>query len=711
MAIDPYSTCPGGSGKKIKFCCPDLLDDLNKLQRMLEGDQHAACLRQVEHLETKHPDRACLQSIKTMLLRLTGQIDAWRQATERFIQTHPRSSVALGEVAMLAAISEGGKAGVGPIQQAISLSGGSISFRCFEAVFSVAQALLADGFVPAARAHFVLLAQINSEDREPLEVLVRINRTGSLPLLLRDERRFCDHVDEGKPWKKTFDESMHCVQRALWAEAVEKLESIVGQYPEAPEAWCNLATFRLWLADHEGAVEALRRFAALDVPYDDAVEAEALALHLVDDPLGDEGNLCNLIYPVEDADQLNAALSLVRRAVRPPVDPRSLAEGDDPPPKGVFILLDRAPPSESPVDSHEEVPEVVGTALLFGRQTDRPARLEVRQVTQRDVPRVKDVLAELTGAGLGSEPSVESADGKVSWSQDLLTARLWLPPTTSAAEGRRLTRQRRLVQFGERWPERPLPVFGDKTPSEAASVPGLRVRLAGVLMFLEDSSRAASETVDLDPIREKLGLPVPEPVDPTETPICALPSIRLDRVEVSRVSDEDLIFAMHRALAFDIRAATHRFAAEVVARPSLQGREEWLVACQNAARTEWDTDRALEYVERGRTTSVDRGLSSAPWDLLELSLRFARGEADEASRVLRHIESEHLHEPNVGEALAGMLMQLGLLRPDGSPAIPPEAAAETGAPGGPVEPAAGNLWTPESQPSGAEKKLWMPGME
>ena len=30
MSLDPYAPCPGGTGKKIKFCCPDLVGDLEK---------------------------------------------------------------------------------------------------------------------------------------------------------------------------------------------------------------------------------------------------------------------------------------------------------------------------------------------------------------------------------------------------------------------------------------------------------------------------------------------------------------------------------------------------------------------------------------------------------------------------------------------------------------------------------------------------------
>ena len=50
MPIDAYSPCPCGSGKKIKFCCKDLLGDLQKIERMLEGEQYMACLAHIERL-------------------------------------------------------------------------------------------------------------------------------------------------------------------------------------------------------------------------------------------------------------------------------------------------------------------------------------------------------------------------------------------------------------------------------------------------------------------------------------------------------------------------------------------------------------------------------------------------------------------------------------------------------------------------------------
>ena len=56
---------------------------------------------------------------------------------------------------------------------------------------------------------------------------------------------------------------------------------------------------------------------------------------------------------------------------------------------------------------------------------------------------------------------------------------------------------------------------------------------------------------------------------------------------------------------------------------------------------------------------------------MELSLRFAARDGQQAMRLIEHLQKHHLEEPGVGEALTQMLMDVGLLRPDGTPAFAP----------------------------------------
>ena len=122
MPIDPYSPCPGGTGKKIKFCCPNLLGELQKIQRMMEGEQFQGCLQHVEQLERTNPDQPCLLSVKTLLLRILHRFDEARETADRFLEKHPDNPIALAESAIVAAINEAGHQAVPLILRAIRAS-------------------------------------------------------------------------------------------------------------------------------------------------------------------------------------------------------------------------------------------------------------------------------------------------------------------------------------------------------------------------------------------------------------------------------------------------------------------------------------------------------------------------------------------------------------------------------------------------------------
>ena len=65
MAIDPYSPCPAGTGKKLKFCCADLISEIENIHKMLEGEQRWLVWNTLKTAcRTKYPGRACLLTTK-----------------------------------------------------------------------------------------------------------------------------------------------------------------------------------------------------------------------------------------------------------------------------------------------------------------------------------------------------------------------------------------------------------------------------------------------------------------------------------------------------------------------------------------------------------------------------------------------------------------------------------------------------------------------
>lgn len=145
MALDAYSICPGGTGKKVKFCCPDFVSELEKIERMLDGEQFVACLQHIDQLEQKGQTRACLMAIKSELLRGTNQVDRSPGYVADFVARFPNNPVAWSEAAIVGSSSEGGQVAMSKLQRAIALCDGHIQGRVYDAALFVASILLHDG--------------------------------------------------------------------------------------------------------------------------------------------------------------------------------------------------------------------------------------------------------------------------------------------------------------------------------------------------------------------------------------------------------------------------------------------------------------------------------------------------------------------------------------------------------------------------------------
>ncbi len=184
--------------------------------------------------------------------------------------------------------------------------------------------------------------------------------------------------------------------------------------------------------------------------------------------------------------------------------------------------------------------------------------------------------------------------------------------------------------------------------------------------------------------------------------------MRLARLNVEALSDEQLVAAYNRASAFAMYAVARRLSEAIVGRPTLDDSDVRLHAFATLARTEVNFPRALEYIELGRRAAAAKKQSSASWDLIELSLYFAAHDGNNVVRMVDHLQKQHINEPGVAAAVTRMLVDAGLLHPDGTPAFGPHAAEPDAAAAEPPQAEASGLWTPDSAQSGGGK-LWTPG--
>jgi len=713
MSLDTYSLCPGGTGKKIKFCCSDLLPDLQKIERMMDGEQYLACLKHVDHLleRESNRDRACLLATRCLLLRVTEQYAAARRAAADFLAKHPDNSIALTESALMA-IDDDLREALDLMLRAVAAgTRDGLMPRTYEALGIIAAALLDGGFYLPGRALLHYQADLNAEDDRPIQLLAELSHAADTPLLLRVEW-LPKPCPADAPWKDRFEQALEADARGEWRLAAERFAALAAEFPDAQAAWWNLAVFRTWLADDAGAAEALRKYAALRAAeldgLDDAVEAEARAMLLNDDPLGDRRKMFHLAWTVENVEAAMESLQSEPAMFPMPFDPAHFGDGETPPQKAAFLLLDRPMPESAEGLTFDAMPKIVCHILLYGRQTDREARLEAVNVSADDLSAVLTAIRQAAGKAVAPQ-----ANQEVSGSQSAPLAMLrpsWMPPKGFEAERIRAMIPDYLRDVVlHRWPERKLGVLGGRSIRDAAADPAMRVRCLAVILVLEYwIERMTSVDFDINDLRIQCGLPACEPIDPAKQPMKDIPPTRLDRLPVEKLSDDELVTAFLRAGAYAIRPVVRKFAQEVLARPSLAEHNARLNAYLEMARTERNASRAIEYIGQGRAAALKKKKSCAAWDLLEIPFRFAQCDGREAVRLIEHLQTRHANEPGGGETLAHILIEVGLLYPDGTPAYPPAGPASAMPDAMEPESEAPKLWTPESAVPAAGGKLWTP---
>jgi tetratricopeptide (TPR) repeat protein len=717
MALDPYSPCPCGSGKKLKFCCSDMSNELEQVQRMIEGEQFLACLDYLNKLETKFPGRAFVLSTKAMLQAQLGMREEAEQTVQELLRLHPNNPVALAESAIFAAQGEEAPQVVQSVQKAIEGSPTPLPQAVYQAIEVAARRLLMEGYLPAARAHFYLLAALDPSDQEPLRVLQEIQQSPNWPLLLKEDWRF-EPAPENVIWKKDSDSALADIGQARWGKAERTWSKLAERQPREASLWRNLAILRMWLADEPGACQAWRKYAALNAQVDEAVEAEALAQMFDPQIQPDQVNLLEQVTANKDIDRLMERLASDRRAVSLPIDPRTVARDEnEPPPKYVYALLDRAQPSEGETLTAETLPHVVGQVLLYGRQTDREARVALVGYAGPLWDQGKLLLAEIGGDTLGTAQPDETLEAVDGW-QMLLRPNWYVPPTTSPAQLADWTREYRRGVVFDQWPDRPNGIWKGKTPREMVAAGDVR-SVAAAILGLEQSLSSAYPDFDFDELRRSLGVPTAQPIDPWNQPIePSFPISRMGRLQIEKLTDEELITCYARAMQSRAQKALRNLAQELASRGSFDKKPEKAAAYGTLASLSREPQQALAYFDKAREAAEAAGQSTAPWDMEELMMHIQQGDTANATRLMNHLSTEHANEPGVRESLRQLLMAIGAIGPDGRSLRPREGAMPAAMAAEPAAAAPGKLWTPDggggtapAAPGGQKPTIWTPGME
>ena len=722
MTIDAYSYPPCGTNKKIKFYCPEMVGDIEKIERMLQGDQRVACLEYVQKMLQKHPDHSVPLFYNAILhLQLSDEHKA-EEAVNLFRDKHPDNPAAHALSATSNASLGKLEEAVGELQTALELTEERLHPSVSEAFLAIGQLLLMEGKILGARAHFTLQSNMAPEDDpRALQMLMRLNRAPEIPVFLKRDLVLSDCPSDF-PRKDEFNHALQHAGQGKWRLATEEFEELRKGAPRNPAILENLAALQSSLGDDTAASVTLRAYAKAQQrsDFEAAVEAEALAKTL-DNTEEEELDIVLVSFPIREMEQLLEKLRLDDRAEHLPVDLSQLASDDSPPPRGAYLLLDRPRVSSTDQLSLETVSTVVGEVLVYGKETDRPARIELTAAKGPQFDQSTSLLKEVCGETI--EPQAEeSVQGRIFAMQDLMNWQWRLPDDTPQDLHTRLMAEKRRQVILEAWANFPQKALQGKAPLQAAEDAELRLPLAAEVLTLEMVGQQEKWVFDFTELREKLRLPVAGPLPTENLDVIALPITRLHRVPADKLSDEDLVQAYGRSVIRGLNKAVQVFAKELISRQSLADQIDRSQLYAELSRTTADPDEALSYLKQAQDEATKTGRSPGLWFVAELALRFERRDIMEAQQLMQTLMSKYAQDPQVAQALFGVLRQYGLITPDGrmvggpggTPPIPePQGAASEGGLWG-----AGSSATPPAAPAGPapgseEKKsgLWLPGMD
>lgn len=710
MDIDIYQPCPCNSGKKIKFCCAkDITADLNQILSKSAAKQSAAAIDLIDRVVEREGQRDCLSIIKTHILLSSDDIDRAKETNDEFLAAAPKHPIGLQHRALI-------QVGAGEIESAVkylqkamnAISGNEIPISFASAFRTVGVGLLQAGHLLAARAHFNYSLMLKENDEQAQRLLIQTYQLPEISMLLKHDIRL-DPIpeDESLPWRKHYANVLRALDRGQYLFALKILKQADSETPDVAEVKRGIAVLTTDLALEDEIASAWRAYSQLpEISRWDAVEAEALAQMLGREEISGRTRLLSFEFELAELDRANEAAIASSRMIAH--DTSGMQAGENgPPPRFAYALLDKEEVKVSADLTMDNVPNAIGDLLFYGKQTDRSARIEL-VVSENQKELALEIVKETFANELSEEPKVSEV-GEYSLLEQALTWNWHLPKDIDREQYDSLNGQMREHVILERWSELPFTLFDGKSPMEASQDESNSIALEALMIQFESSAdQQADDNGLIDRLREKLGLPAPEQIDLESLGERLVSPVRQKYLDVTGLADQQLVALQSEAMTIGNMPVLKRVIPEVLGRPSTAELIPHDLCHSVMAQLVDGEDEGLEHIQMARQIAKANDRPFGVYLVQELELAILGGKRDKVPVLLREIETNHLHEPNVEYQLVRLLQKFGLISPDGRmPAAPQDRE--------PAPAQAGGLWTPgadaepTSQPEPSESKLWIPG--
>ncbi|TWU58910.1 hypothetical protein Poly51_16900 [Rubripirellula tenax] len=717
MTVDTYAICPCGSGKKIKFCkCKDSVHELDEVMNMIEGGQVVPSLDRLSNILSENPDAAWALAIRGRLLLDLREYDSLADNADRFIRLQPSNPLALTQLAAALLFRGKQEEATSKMLEALTESGRDVDAFVLDVSSVLAYSLAQSGVFLTARV-YATLAMMASGYQGGQTAMTVLRQLNSAPTISQLMKAIPEPIErpEGAEWGERFDEAATLLRSNKVMLAETKFESLRRTVPKEPSILLGLLTCAIWRGDTDAQSDLFKKLSACE-----SLDFEERARYLAMSALAKPGSpdvsvsTTTLTAEIEKADEAELALLADARMVALPPDllQGMRASEDEVPPKAGFQILDREKPESLEVlPPVADVPEAIAMVFVYGRQTDRAARIEALEIRKESLDDVRGRIDSVISGLKWTESEGEALPLLVACQPAIAMIRFKANP----GEAEKLQNELSDTRMAPSIASLSLPLLGGESLKSSAGDDSKRLERTAVIRIIQQYDAIASKGDDImNRVLELAGVEPQAAIKPTDDDIESVANEDLNLVDPAGLNAESLIYLLQRSQQVSATPATRRLANRLIdADLSEEQQPARLLAYMSLINAAENSTEALELMEKAKAFAESKDIPISNLLLSEIGLRLQAGDGPGFQNTLQTLTTRYGNEPEVMARLQQMLIQFGLINPDGSPrggrpAQQPAAAA------------GGGLWTPDGgggpapagpPESGGGSKLWVPGMD
>lgn len=682
---------------------------------MVNGGQVVPALDRLSEVLETHPDAAWALAIRGRLLLDLREYETLNENADRFIRLQPSNPLALTQRAAANLFRGQLEPATESMLSALTESGRDVDAFVLDVSSALAYMLAQRGVFLTSRVYAALAMMTTGYQggQAAVGVLQQLNTSPTINQLIKATPTLIPRPAEVE-WGERYDEASSLLENQKIDLAESKFQSLQRTLPNEPAILSGLLMCAIWRGDTDAQSSLFKKLSNCEsLELEQRVQSRALSA-LVDPRSPDLSILVKKMEgSISNAEEVGLSLTASSRFTALPSNMLGSLRMTDSevPPRSGFQILDREKPESleelPPID---QVPEAIALVFVYGKQTDRDARVEIHDVRPKNLQQVKDLITELV-PGLELKENESDPLPLLAACQPQVAI---IPYKAKQSEAEVLQAELMENRLAQRIVDTEIPFLSGKTLAETANDESLIFERTVAVRLIEQYDEIVSKADNLmDEVYRLANLAAPEDLHPNPTEAESLANEDLNRVHGDKLDSETLIYLLQRCQQVAATPAARRFATQIIEMDlSEEQQPAKMLAHMTLVNTAKQSNKALEALVNAKAFAEENNLPTAELLLTEVSLRLSAGDPEGFQKTIESITTKYGNDPEVMAKLQQMLMAYGLIGPDGAPRggpRPPEAD------GGQAS-SSGGLWTPDQgqQPpseSGGGGKLWVPGMD